>query len=128
MTADSLPRYPLKKFRSRRSGILKPGSHLKPGLQNLFQLHYLPAGKEVLPSGWSILSDEAAYPALSTRVTTEAEDEDSAGDYAAPNGGNSESESNEELPRVPTRMVDEPSSEEDVVQSRVSLGPVQFFR
>lgn len=48
--------------------ILEPDTEIPEHFRNLFELKYLPAGQEMVPTGWNSLDANKNYPTLKSRI------------------------------------------------------------
>ncbi|PQE19062.1 ubiquitin carboxyl-terminal hydrolase protein [Rutstroemia sp. NJR-2017a BBW] len=77
-----ISRPPMTSFNSRRPTFLDPKVYVPPALQNLFELCYFTT-KEPVPTGWSIVDDDKAYPTLASRNPPEPESNDEESSYGS---------------------------------------------
>lgn len=48
--------------------VLEPGAHIPDSLRNLFEMKFLPARQEMIPTGWHNLDAAKNYPSLRSRL------------------------------------------------------------
>lgn len=48
--------------------ILEPGAEIPEPYRNLFEMRYMPAGQEMVPTGWNSLDSNKNYPTLKSRL------------------------------------------------------------
>ncbi|KAM3068068.1 hypothetical protein ACMFMG_011116 [Clarireedia jacksonii] len=73
---------PVGSFNSRRPTFIDPKVYVPPALQNLFELCYF-STREPVPTGWSIVDDDKAYPTLASRNPPEPESNDEESSYGS---------------------------------------------
>ncbi|KAJ5054531.1 uncharacterized protein L3040_000802 [Drepanopeziza brunnea f. sp. 'multigermtubi'] len=121
---------PLGKFNTRRPKFILPDSHLNPSLQNMFEIGYFGTRKNLINTGWQIVTENKVFPKISSRSPQPQADDGSVSGYE---GSRTSSENPEDSvvnsgPAKVTRMNDESESEEDATPkdiSRVKVLPVR---
>jgi len=53
---------------SKTPSILEPGTDIPEAFRTLFEMRYLPAGQEMVPTGWQSIDGHKAYPTLMSRL------------------------------------------------------------
>jgi ubiquitin carboxyl-terminal hydrolase 4/11/15 len=73
---------PVGSFNLRRPAFIDPKVYVPPALQNLFEPCYF-STKEPVPTGWSNVDDDRAYPTLASRNPPEPESNDEESSYGS---------------------------------------------
>lgn len=106
---------PIGKFNKRRPKFVSPNSHLKPELQNMFEVGFFGTRKNMINTGWNVVTESQVFPKISSRNPQLQSDEGSVSGFED-SRASSESPENSVLDGdhgVVTRMNDESESEED---------------
>ena len=53
---------------TKTPSILEPGTDIPEAFRTLFEMRYLPAGQEMVPTGWQSIDGHKAYPTLMSRL------------------------------------------------------------
>lgn len=116
------PEFPLRRFGNRRPKFLNTSTYLKPDLQNMFEMTYYTENNDLIPAGWSSMSDDKSYPNLADRdprLQAEIRRAEERGRSRSSDDSAQGSDDDQPDIRGVTRMADESSDEDS--EPKVSL-------
>ncbi|KAF2834360.1 cysteine proteinase [Patellaria atrata CBS 101060] len=102
-----------------RSGFLAPGSFIPPECRSLFDMKYLKAGREIIPTGWSSFEGSKDYPSIESRIPQRSVQDLSPRSSAS----NSSTDDVEDIPEFSNNANDALDGDE----SDISVPPVERF-